>query len=330
MKKVDFVGIDVSAETLAVALDRDGKVRAVEFANDPAGHRKLCRFLSRRGRSARVCLEATGIYHLDAARALHRTPGIEVSVANPTATRDFGRALLQRSKTDRTDAVVILEYARRLRFEPWTPPAQEILDLQAVSRRILALTGTQTQEKNRLHAAGARAGLTAVIAADIETHLAHLNHSIERLEQQALEIIRGNPKLRPLFERLISVRGIATTSAIRILAELAVLPEDMTARQWVAHAGLDPRHIESGTSIHKPSRISKKGNKHLRTALFMPALVAIRREPCVKAFYAHILQRHKKPIQAVVAVMRQLLHAIYGMFRTDTDFDGEKFYALRA
>ncbi len=81
----------------------------------------------------------------------------------------------------------------------------------------------------------------------------------------------------------MSVRGIATTSALRILAELAVLPADMTPRQWVAHAGLDPRALESGTSLHKPARISKKGNRHLRAALYMPAMVAVREEPDVRA-----------------------------------------------
>jgi transposase len=327
MKKLDFVGIDVGAKSLVVALERGGKIRTAEFANDPVGHRKLCRFLARKGRTAHVCLEATGIYHLDAALALHRTPGLEVSVLNPAATRDFGRALLQRSKTDRTDAVVLLEYARRLPFEPWIPPEQPILDLQAISRRLTALTGIQTQEKNRLHAAGARAELTAVVAADIQAHLTQLQQHLERLRKEALDLIGSSPPLKRLFQRLVSVRGIATLSAIRILAELAVLPHDMSARQWVAHAGLDPRHVESGSSIHKPARISKKGNKHLRAALFMPALVAIRQEPHVRAFYEKTLQNGKKPIQAVVAVMRKLLHAIHGMFRTDTDFQGERFYA---
>jgi transposase len=144
-----------------------------------------------------------------------------------------------------------------------------------------------------------------------------------------LGIIEQSPELRRLFAQLTSVSGIATTSGIRILAELAVLPPDMTARQWVAHAGLDPRHVESGTSVQKPTRISKKGNKHLRSALYMPALVAIQREPHIRAFYEKIIRAGKKPIQALVAVMRKLLHAIHGMFRSNTCFDGEKFYATR-
>ena len=108
------------------------------------------------------------------------------------------------------------------------------------------------------------------------------------------------------------------------------MPDGMAARQWVAHAGLDPRHFESGSSVDKPTRISKTGNRHVRAALYMPALVAIRSEPNVQAFYQAMLGRGKKPMQAIVAVMRKLLHAIHGMFKHNQDFVGEKFYRLNA
>jgi len=107
-----------------------------------------------------------------------------------------------------------------------------------------------------------------------------------------------------------------------------VLPDGMTVRQWVAHAGLDPRACQSGTSVNKPARISKTGNVHIRRALFMPALVAVKHEPRVTAFFNQLVARGKKPLQAYVAVMRKLLHAIYGMFTTNTDFAAEKFYAV--
>jgi transposase len=96
----------------------------------------------------------------------------------------------------------------------------------------------------------------------------------------------------------------------------------------VAHAGLDPRPYESGTSVHRPRRISKVGNRHLRAALYTPALVAIQHQPNVKAFYDKLIAAGKKPMQAVVAVMRKLLHAIWGMLKHDQDFDGNKFFKI--
>ena len=62
----------------------------------------------------------------------------------------------------------------------------------------------------------------------------------------------------------------------------------------------------------------------------MPALVASNHEPAIKAYYEHLLANGKAKMQALIAVMRKLLHAIYGMLRHDQDFDGEKFYAVRA
>jgi len=148
--------------------------------------------------------------------------------------------------------------------------------------------------------------------------------------EQALEIIQSHDDLAHRFQHLISVKGIGKTSAVRLLSELSVLPSDMTCRQWVAHAGLDPRHEQSGTSISKPPRISKVGNRHIRAALYMPALVAIQHEPNVAAFYDALIARGKKPKQAVVAVMRKLLHSIYGMLHHNEDFEGTKFYAISA
>ena len=331
MKKPVLVGIDVSARELVGAVERDGKLLPLaRFDNDAAGHRKLIRWLTKSARSLRVCLEATGVYSLDLSLALQRTKRIEVMVANPRAIADFARAFLQRSKTDALDAAVILEFVKRMPFQVWQPPALEILQLRAVSRRITALTKNLAMEKNRLHAADRCEDLTAFVRADIEAHIDHLQESIARLAAEAVAMIRRQRELSRKFDHLVSVKGIAAASATQILAELSVLPSDMTSRQWVAHAGLDPRHHESGSSIHRPPRITKAGNKYLRSALYMPALVAVRHEPNVTAFYEKLLARGKKPIQANVAVMRKLLHAIHGMLHRDLDFDGEKFFAMRA
>ena len=172
--------------------------------------------------------------------------------------------------------------------------------------------------------------MSEIVRNDIEVNLRHLERRIGRLREQARELIGQPPDLERAFLHITSVKGIAQSAGIQILAELAMLPENMDVRQWVAHAGLDPRVFQSGTSIHKPAHISRQGNAHIRRALFLPAIVAARHEPHVKAFYEKLLGRGKTKMQANVAVMRKLLHAIYGMLKHDRDFEGEKFYALGA
>jgi len=330
LKRFNRVGVDVSSKELVVAIEASGRREApIVLANDAEGYRKLIKLTTKRGASARVVLESTGTYGLDLALALHRAKRIDVMVANPRAIAHFARASLQRSKTDRLDAETILEFATRMPFESWSPPAPQILELRALSRRIEALSKTVVQEKNRLHANDQSEELSEFVKQDIRELAGLLERRIERLRQQALLVIEQSEDLARAFAHITSIKGIADASGIAILAELAVLPADMTTRQWVAHAGLDPRQHQSGTSIHKPARISKTGNAHIRRALFMPALVAVQWEPNIKAFYEHLLASRKTKMQANVAVMRKLLHAIHGMLQHDQHFVGEKFFRMK-
>ena len=110
-------------------------------------------------------------------------------------------------------------------------------------------------------------------------------------------MVRQDAELARRLEQLTSIPGIAETSAVQLLSELAGLGPEMTVRQWVAHSGLDPAHQLSGSSVHKPSRISRHGNRHLRRALYMPALVGVRFDPHIKAFYNLLQARHKTKLQ---------------------------------
>ncbi len=329
MNKRDFSGIEVGAKELVVSLEREGRRMALKsFDNSAQGHQTIIRHLRRPGRSVRVCLESTGVYGLDLALALTRA-GFEVRVANPRAVRHFATALMQRSKNDRLDAVVLLEFALRMPFQAWVPPRPAALRLHALARRLEALKGMQAAEKSRLHVADATDTTPPALRRDLERSLRSLRRAIARLSAEAVKLIDQDPGLKLRFDLLISAHGaIAETSAIQILAELALVPPDLDVRQQVAYAGLDPREHSSGTSVHKKVRISKHGNAHLRRALYMPALVAIRRQPHLRAFYQHLRSRGKPKMVALIAVMRKLLHAIYGMFKHQKPFDGSKVYQL--
>jgi transposase len=204
-----------------------------------------------------------------------------------------------------TAAAALREYAARMPFVAWVPAAPHVLHLRAMARRIGALVVERTREHHRLHALTASAEHHAIVANDIVVNLRHLERRIEMLTAQAVTLIAAHAGLPRAFDQLTSVPGIAARSAVQRLPEFLVLPEDMTVRQWVAHAGLDPRACQSGTSVAKPARISKVGNAHIRRALYMPALVAVQPEPRVTAFFDQLVARGKKPLQAYVAVMRK-------------------------
>jgi transposase len=317
-----FCGIDVSAATLAVAvIEQDQPLQQREFANTASGHKALIGWLCKRKDRVRVSLEATGIYSLDLALALHAAPRIEVAVLNPKMVNRFAQTL-RRSKTDAADAMVLAEYSQRMPFLPWTPPSLNGLRLRTVGRHIASLVAQHTREQNRLHTAQSSRTVPGCVLQDLKRSLALLQRRIVNMRREAMALVRGDAEVEQRFQLLTGIPGIAATSALAILGELALLSPHLTVRQWVAHSGLDPVHQDSGASVHKRSRISRAGNRHLRRALYMPALSAVRWDPHMKAFYEALQARHKTKLQAIIAVARKLLHAIYGIFRSRTAYDG--------
>ncbi|MBD8496672.1 transposase, partial [Pseudomonas syringae] len=110
-------------------------------------------------------------------------------------------------------------------------------------------------------------------------------------------------------------------------AELTTLPDTLKSSQVSRHAGLDVRLTQSGTSIDKPGRLSKCGNAYLRSALFMPALSAIRCDRYVKAFYETLVGRGKRKMQAICAVMRKYLTGLWACMKSGEDFDTAKLFS---
>lgn len=199
-------------------------------------------------------------------------------------------------------------------------------ELRAITRHLAALTQQRTRQMNRLHAAAASQTGSRCVQQDLKRSLRELDRRMEKMRRHALAVIQQDAELRSRFALLLSIPGVGEISALNLLGELALLAPGLTVRQWVAHSGLDPAHHQSGTSVLGRSRISRAGNRYLRRALYMPALVAVRRDPCLRAFYQALAARHKAKLQALIAVARKMLHAIFGMFRKGTIYDGSRLF----
>ena len=314
-------GLEVGSRELVVYMEGVWS----RFSNDPDGHRKLLRYLTKRGK-VRICLEATGNYHLDVALALHAHRRLQVQVLNPWVARRFAEARSQRAKTDRVDAAALQEYAARMPHEEWKPPTAQALALRAITRHMQELADRKSSTGSRLHAASVTTALPEVIVASLRNELSYLEEQMAALQRHALTVVHKEPQLDRQLGLLLTIPGIGERSALYLLGELAALDASMSARQLVAHAGLDPRPVESGTSVHQPRHISKRGNSRLRHILFMTALVAARHDRHFGAFYTRLLRQHKAKKAALVAVMRKQLHAISGMWRSGTVFDGDRLF----
>ena len=324
-----FAGIDVGAEELILVIRKSGvPYKAQKFTNTPADRARLVKKLVSLPGIV-VCLEATGVYHFDLSIALHDA-AVALMVVNPKSSHNFAKVLMKNSKTDAVDADTLAQYAERMDFVAWTRPSDEKIALRSFARRIDALTRQKAATKNQLHALSASQETPKAVLRDVKLAISQLEKRIDSLAKDALVLVKKHAALDHVYKLLTGIKGIAQTSAIALMGELLLLPQGLSHREWVKFAGLDPRAFDSGKSVHKKTRLSKAGNRHIRSALYMPALSATQHDKYIKAYFQHLVDNGKLPLQALCAVMRKLLHAIHGMLKYDKPFDNTRFYAIPA
>lgn len=315
-----FLGIDVSKATLDAALlpEPDAlKARHKVFPNTPAGHALLLVWL--RDQSAEhlhACLEATGTYAEPVALALCEA-GHKVSLVNPALVRAFGQSLLKRTKTDKTDAILIARFCARQRPGAWSPPAPELRQLQALVRRVEALEEMKQMEMNRLDS-----GVSCeMVRASLQDHILYLEQHIETARREIQQHIGAHPELAQQAQLLQSIPGIGQVTAAVLLAEVGDITHFSSARQVAAFAGLVPRVRESGTSVRSKPRLSKVGSARLRKCLYFPAMTALRWNPLIKALGLRLSAQGKSKMLILGAAMRKLLHLAYGVLKSKRPFD---------
>lgn len=320
------IGLDLGARSGEMAAHDGGKVLARKsFVQTPAGHQRLAAELVALAPDY-VVMEATGVYHLDLALTLDKA-GLRVSVINPRSAKRFAELKLKGSKTDRIDAGLLADYGEALRPERWIAPRAEDLALRDLGRQASRLMVDRTRTKNRLHALRAKQGTYALLIEDETEAVEALDRRIERLRAAMRELIDADPVRKAQLAHMTVATGVAEVSGMTLLAELAMLPTTMKAPQVSRHAGLDVCLTQSGTSVHGRSHLSKGGNAYLRAGTYMPALVAIRYDPLVKAFYDQLVRRGKKKRQAIAAVMRKYLTGLWACLRNDENFDSSKLFS---
>ena len=321
MSAIVTAGIDVGAKTLVACVlreDEQAKCKASkpwELANTPSGHGSLIKTLRDRGVNRVVC-EASGVYHLELALALTKA-GLPLMVANPRQVKAFIQARLRNTQNDPVDAYELAQFALRMEFVPWRPPSPAQYALHRIARSLHGYVDQATAAKNRLHAASVVSHTPKIVLKTLRREIAFLEGLQQQLSVEALKIIAADSKLQRLFELLLSVRGIAETSAVQLLGELCVLAPELSAKAWVKLTGLDPTRKQSGTSVLTKTHISKRGNAKLRAALYMPAMSARQHDPGLRAFADRLVANGKTPMQALTAVARKLLHGIHAMFKLD-------------
>jgi len=312
---VSVLGIDIAKQKFDVALLVDKKTKHKTCKNSVEGFETLTIWLEKQGiQKVHACLEATGNYGEDLAIYLHEA-GQMVSIVNPAKIKGFGQSELIRTKTDKIDAALIARFCLAMKPGPWSPPSPEIRSLRALVRRVDSLIDMRSQEKNRISTAH-----ESVIPL-IKEHIGYLDKEIEKIRNQIADLIDQDPNLKNKKDLLVSIPGIGTATIPHILAELDDLKKFNHVRELVAFIGLAPREKLSGSSIKGKPRLCKIGHARLRKALYMPALVSIQCNPVMIAFYNRLKEKGKNGKVIVCAIMRKLVHIIFGILKSGKKYD---------
>lgn len=199
----------------------------------------------------------------------------------------------------------------------WTAADPAWRELRALVRHLGDLTSLRFQQVNRRDAGG----LPETVTQLVQTHIDFIDQQIEQLKRQIQACLNQHALLRQQRDLLVSIPGISELTAAKLLTEIPNVLAFDNVRQLVAYAGLNPKQYRSGSSVHRRSRISKTGSALLRSVLYMPALVAKNHNPILIEFAQRLKVTGLTNKEIIVAVMRKLLHLIYGILKSGQPFD---------
>lgn len=289
------IGIDISKDTLDVHRLTDGQHS--QFLNGKTGFAKLLRWIGLQP-TPLIIFEATGAYHrqLEQALGAKAIPFVKV---NPKQARRFAQASGKLAKTDRVDCEMLAKMGAALQLVPKPLSVESLYDLRELLSARRALIKDRTAAKAR------RATVSnALVKQQLEKRLRQIESDIAKIDALMLELARQDQRMSERLDILFSIPGIGTITALMILIDLPEIGA-LNSKQVASLAGLAPMSQSSGKWQGK-ARI-QGGRPNLRNSIFMPALVAIRFNPDLKAKYDQLVTAGKEKKVAITAVMRKLL-----------------------
>jgi transposase len=328
------VGVDVSEKELTVAYwNQNESVLIGTYPNTDDGFcaigKKIEELLNAtKADFVHLVMEPTGGYEQPFAHFAFQQ-GWRVSLPNPLRPKQWAKAMGKRAKTDPQDAKNLAHYAYAQDPLPWKPLPKEVQELDHLLNRQDDLTYMLQQEKNRAHSAGFIVNPHEAVTKDMAESISSLEQRIGMIQEAIKEHLKANPHLDEQKKLLLTVSGIGERNVPYILVTLhrwGILTDGKgDAKGLVAYLGLDPAPYESGTSIHKKARISRQGNRSLRSRLYLGALGGVGGNNPLRAFYQRLVGRGKPKKLALIAAARKILVWAWAVFKSNTPFDATRF-----
>jgi transposase len=335
------LGIDISKLNLSLSLAFLTEKLEKEFishedvSNDLSGYKTLLKWLKKSVDSnvdLLIVMEATGVYHQGIAHYLHEQ-GYAVSVMQSGRVKRYAQSLDQRSKTDALDNKMLSMLGLERTIRLWHPQSEELQQLKGLSKERSSLLKDKVMESNRQGAINSSIYSNSKALKKHKNRLKLLNTHIAIIEEEMQELVSKNEELERKIGFMMSIPGISFKSAATVIGETLGFESIINAKQLASYAGYDIVLRESGNFKGK-TRISKRGNSHIRAALHM---TCIRCNPTLKQFYNRLKPNKAKPLVALIGVQRKLLILMYTLWKNEEIYDAkyetkkqQKYEALAA
>lgn len=323
------VGVDISKDDFKVCfyhLDSSGKkfIKGTRtFKNTLTGFVAFMKWIEKKRIAeleVRITVEATGIYYENLVHFLNDN-SYYVSVVLPNQSKAYAKSLNLKTKTDKVDAKMLGQMGIERDLLQWQPGSTKMRTLKQLTRDRENLIEEKTAISNKLHALDFSFTPNKAVIKRMKQRLNLLKKQIKEVEKQIEQTIEADELLKQKVAKIIKIKGLGLITVATIIAETNGFKLFTSRSQLISYSGYDVVEKESGTSIKGKTRISKKGNKHIRRALHFPAISAVKYEPEFKQLFDRVLNRSFIKMKAYVAVQRKLLMLIYTLFKNDSIYD---------
>lgn len=331
MKRIvkQVVGIDVAQAELVVMFGRmhddwlTELVSRKSFPNNKKGFDLLLKWakkLSDSSVSIRYVMEATGVYHESLAYFLDEQQQ-QVSIILPNRIKNYFKTIEIKTVTDNTAAEAITRFGLERSLEDWKKPNPVYKKMRQLCRERDQLIAERTMVKNELHAENSEAEPNNRSINRIKKRIELLNKQEKEIKAEINDLVQSYKESKESTKLICTIPSVGILTAATVLSETNGFDLIKNKKQLASYAGLDVRDKQSGTSIKGKPRISKQGNRHLRKAMHLPALTAIRHDERFKAVFTRIVQKQGIKMKAAVAVQRKLLEMMYTVYKTGVPYD---------
>lgn len=319
MSKADFyVCLQVRTEDYKTPIKGTRK-----FKNNLKGFKEFvdwCKKKSSADLPLKIVVEATGVYHEEFVYYLKDNTDFIVCVILPNKVKAFGKSLNIKTKTDKTDAKIISQMGIERELKEWEPMSPNLRQLRQLTRHRTQLLETKTAISNRLHAQNASYQGHKEVLKQLKALIRTIDKQLKVVEKSIEEIIEDDPVLKERFEKIAKVRGLGLITIAVVFAETNGFTLFTSRSQLISFCGYDIEERQSGSSVKGKTKISKKGNRYIRRALYYPAMTAAKYEPSFKNLHDRVFERTKIFKKANVAVQRKLLILIYTLFKKNEEY----------